>query len=300
MDKYQEMRVFATVVDAGSFVKAADALALSKQAVSRYVSELEARLGVSLLRRTTRRLSLTDEGRLFYLRCTELLERIDEAEAEITSRSGEASGQLSVNVPLSFGLLHLAPLWPQFMSRHPKVMLDVTLSDRVVDLVDEGVDLAVRVARLPSSSLIARQITSTRVVLCASPQYLQRRGAPTHPAGLAQHDVLSYSLLSTGEAWQFTAPDGRPVSVEVSPRMRTNSGDTCRAAALQHQGIILQPSFIVGSDLASGRLVEVLPGYRCFELGVYAVYPSRKFVSPKVRLLIDFLVESFRVKPWPH
>lgn len=298
MDKFQEMRVFAAVVDAGSFVNAAESLGLSKQAVSRYVGDLESRLGVRLLRRTTRRLSLTDEGQVFYARCSELLGNIDDAEAEITSRTGEASGPLKVNVPLSFGLLHLAPLWPQFMRLHPKVTLDVTLVDRVVDLVEEGFDLAVRIARLPSSSLISRKLTSTRVILCASPQYLQQRGTPSHPSDLAHHDVISYSLLSTGESWEFTGPDGR-VSVKVAPRMRTNSGDTCRAAALQHQGIILQPSFIVGADLVAGTLVEVLPAYHSIELDVYAVYPSRKFLAPKVRLLIDFLVEAFRVKQWP-
>jgi len=298
MDKYQEMRVFSAVVDAGSFVNAATALEMSKQAVSRYVGDLESRLGVRLLSRTTRKLSLTDEGQVFYARCAELLANIFEAEAEITSRSGEAIGMLRVNVPLSFGLIHLAPLWPEFMRLHPKVMLDITLVDRVADLVEEGFDLAVRIARLPNSLLISRQLTSTRMVLCASPHYLQRRGMPAHPSELAQHDVMAYSLLSMGDTWEFTGPEG-PVSVKVNPRMRTNSGDTCRAAALRHEGLIIQPSFLVGADLIAGTLVEVLPQYRSIELGVYAVYPSRKFLPPKVRLLIDFLVERFHTKQWP-
>jgi DNA-binding transcriptional LysR family regulator len=136
------------------------------------------------------------------------------------------------------------------------------------------------------------------VIVCASPEYLRQRGAPTHPSELAKHDVMSYNLLSTGESWEFTGPDGR-VSVKVAPRMRTNNGDTCRAAALQHQGIILQPSFMVGADLAAGTLVELLPGYHSQDLGVFAVYPSRKFLAPKVRLLVDFLVDAFRVKQWP-
>ena len=298
MDKYQEMRVFAAVVDAGSFVQAAHALGLSKQAVSRHVGDLEARLGVRLLQRTTRKLSLTDEGQVFHARCAELVAGIHEAETEVTSRSGEASGLLRVNVPLSFGLLHLAQLWPEFMRLHPRLTLDVTLADRVVDLVDEGFDLAVRIARLPSSSLVSRKLTSTRVVLCASPQYLRGRGLPAHPSELARHDVISYTLLATGESWEFTGPDG-PVSVKVAPRMRTNSGDTCREAALRHQGIILQPTFLVGADLQAGTLVEVLPGFRSIELGVFAVYPSRKFLPPKVRLLIDFLAHAFQVKAWP-
>jgi DNA-binding transcriptional LysR family regulator len=298
MDKYQEMRVFVGVVDANSFVNAGEALGLSKQAVSRHVADLESRLGVRLMRRTTRKLSLTDEGRVFYARCSELLASVDDAEAEITSRANEGKGLLKINAPLSFGLLYLAPLWPQFMRQHPKVTLDVTLVDRVVDLVDEGFDVAVRIARLPSSSLVSRKLTSTRVVLCASPEYLRLRGSPKHPAELSAHDVMSYSLLSTGESWEFSGPDGK-VSVKVSPRMRTNSGDTCTAAALQHLGIILQPSFMVGPHLLAGTLVEVLPDYQSIELDVYAVYPSRKFLAPRVRLLIDFLVEAFRVARWP-
>jgi DNA-binding transcriptional LysR family regulator len=292
------MRVFAAVVDAKSFVNAGEALGLSKQAVSRHVAELESRLGVRLLRRTTRKLSLTDEGQVFYARCSELVGNIDDAEAEITSRNGEGRGLLRVNVPLSFGLLYLAPLWPQFMARHPKITLDLTLVDRVADLVEEGFDVAVRIARLPSSSLVSRKLTSTRVILCASPEYLGHRGTPAHPSELAAHDVMSYSLLSTGESWEFAGPDG-PVAVKVSPRMRSNSGDTCTAAALRHQGIVLQPSFMVGPHLVAGTLVEVLADYRAVELDVYAVYPSRKFLAPRVRLLIDFLVDAFRVKKWP-
>ena len=297
MDKFQEMRVFAGVVDAGSFVGASEALDMSKPAVSRYVADLEGRLGVRLLHRTTRKLSLTDEGAVFYERCKTLLADMDEAEAEITSRSGQATGQLKVNVPVTFGVLHLAPLWAEFMGRHPQVTLDVTLSDRVVDLVEEGYDLAVRIARLPSSSLISRRLASTRMILCASPGYLRAHGAPEALPQIAAHAVLSYSLLATGDTWEFEGPHG-PVSIEVSPRMRTNSGDTCRAAALSDGGLVLQPSFLVGPDLKSGTLVEVLPGYRASALGIYAVYPSRKHVSPKVRMLIDFLVEAFREPAW--
>ena len=298
MDRFEEMRVFAAVVDAGSFVGASDTLQMSKAAVSRHVAELEARLGVRLLHRTTRKLSLTGEGEVFVARCRELLDSVDEAEAEITSRSGVASGLLKINVPFTFGLLHLAPLWVEFMAMHPKVVLDVTLADRVVDLVEEGFDMAVRIARLPSSSLISRQLSTTRMVLCASPAYLREHGDPAHPSELARHTVMAYSLFSMGENWEFSGPDG-PVSVQVAPRLSTNSGDTCRMAALRHCGIILQPTFLVGPDLLAGRLVEVLPAYRSIELGVYAVYPSRKHVAPKVRLLIDFLVEAFRKRAWP-
>jgi DNA-binding transcriptional LysR family regulator len=298
MDRFQEMRAFVTVVDSGSFVRAADTLDLSKTAVSRLVGDLESRLGTRLLHRTTRRLSLTPEGEVFHERCRQLLGDVAEAEAELTAHAGEAVGRLRVNVPVTFGLLHLAPLWPAFMALHPKVELEVTLADRVVDLVDEGYDLAVRIARLQTSSLVSRQIASTRMVLCASPDYLRRHGTPVDPAELARHPVIAYKLLSIGERWEFEGPDG-PVSVTVTPRMRTNSGDTCCAAALRHQGLVLQPSFLVGPHLASGALVEVLPQYRSLMLGVYVVYPSRKHLTPKVRVLVDFLVDAFRMQAWP-
>jgi DNA-binding transcriptional LysR family regulator len=293
MDRFEEMRTFAAVVDAGSFVGAAGALQRSKASVSRQVAELEARLGVRLLHRTTRRVSMTAEGELFHARCTALLAELDEAEAELTSRHDEAIGQLRINVPVSYGLLRLAPLWGAFMARHPRVTLEVTLSDRVVDLVDEGYDLAVRIARLADSSLVGRRLSSTRMVLCASPGYVARHGAPDRPSALARHAVLAYSLLSTGDTWRFEGPDGSE-SVRTQPRMRTNSGDTCRAVALRDQGIILQPDFIVGEDLRSGALVELMPRWRAGELGVNAVYPSRRHVPPKVRLMIDFLAEALR------
>jgi DNA-binding transcriptional LysR family regulator len=297
MDRFQEMRVFAAVVEAGSFVGASDALGMSKAAVSRYVADLEARLGVRLLHRTTRKLSLSDEGQIFHVRCKAVLADVDEAEAEITARSGHAIGVLRVNVPVTFGILHLAPLWADFMARNPGVTLDVTLTDRVVDIVEEGFDAAVRIARLPASSLVSRKLTSTRMVLCASSAYLKKHGAPAHPSQLVDHAVFVYSLLSTGDHWEFSGPDGS-VTVKVVPRMRSNSGDTCRAAALAHRGIILQPSFLVGADLRSGALVEVMPDFRAAELDVYALYPSRHHVSPKVRLLIDFLVKAFRGRTW--
>lgn len=301
MDRFQEMRAFVAVVDAGSFVRAAEALDISKTAVSRLVGDLETRLGVRLLHRTTRKLSLTPEGELFHERCRQLVDGVAEAEAELSTHAGEAIGQLRVNVPVTFGLLHLAPLWPAFMAQHPKVTLDVTLSDRLVDLVDEGFDVAVRIARLQVSSLISRQLTTTRLILCASPEYLRRHGAPRHPAELAGHSVIAYSLLAAGDQWEFFSSQGsrEPIQVKVSPRMRTNSGDTCTAAAVQHMGLVLQPSFLVGPHLDSGALVEVMPGFRSTELGVYAVYPSRRQLTPKVRALIDFLVDAFRMRAWP-
>lgn len=292
MDRFLEMKTFNAVVDAGSFVKAADALEMSKAAVSRYVVDMETRLGVRLLHRTTRRLSLTDEGLLFYSRSKELLAELQEAEDEITSRSEAASGLLRINAPFTFGIIHLAPLWGAFRAQHPKVKLDITLADRVVDLVEEGYDVAIRIATLESSTLVSKRLATTRIVLCASPSYLELHGTPKHPGELAHHAVISYSYFSTKDEWRFVGPQG-PVSVKTNPCIHTNSGDTCRSAALAHQGVILQPTFLVGKDLSEGTLVELMPEYRSIDLGIYAVYPTRKHVSAKVCALIEFLAAHF-------
>ncbi|HEU4773043.1 MAG TPA: LysR family transcriptional regulator [Lysobacter sp.] len=293
----QQLASFVAVVNAGSFVGAADALGLSKAAVSRHVAELEARLGVRLLHRTTRRLSLTDDGQRFHARATELLDDASELEAETSSSSGEAAGVLRINAPLTFGNLHLAPLWPAFLDANPKVALDVTLNDRVVDLVEEGYDVAVRITNLRSSQLVSRRLAGTRIVLCASPAYLAEHGTPAHPGELVEHQVVSYAYWSGGDDWRFDGPDGE-ARVRVRPRMHTNSGDTCRVAALHGEGVILQPDFIVGDDLRRGDLVELMPEYRSIELGIHAVYASRKHLPMKTRRLVDFLVEAFAQPPW--
>lgn len=292
MDRFQQMQTFVAVVDAGSFIGAADTLGLSKAAVSRHVNELEARLGVRLLHRTTRRLSLTSEGEVFLGRSRDLLSILDEAEAEVTSSSLSARGRLRVNVPVTFGIRQLAPLWSMFRALHPQVELEVTLADRMVDLIEEGFDLAIRIGTLSSSSLISRKLTTTRLIICASPQYLAAHGTPALPAELGSHAVIGYSYFASGDEWHLEGPAG-PVSARTRPSFHSNNGDTCLAAALAGQGIILQPDFLVGEDIQSGKLVELMPEYSAGELGVYAVYPSRRLVALKVRALVEFLAERF-------
>ena len=297
MDRFLEMKTLVAVVDAVSFIGAAEPLGMSKAAVSRHVSDLENRLGVRLLQRTTRRLSLTDEGQAFYARSKDALALVDEAETEIRSRSSEASGVVRVNAPQTFGVLHLAPLWGGFMDANPRVSLEVTLSDRLVDVVDEGFDLAIRIATLPNSTLVSKKLASTRVMLCAAPAYLERAGTPSHPADLALHQVIAYSYWAGRDEWTFTGPEG-VVSVKTRARLYANNGDTCLAAALSGQGIILQPSFLVAEDVRAGRLVELMPEYRSIELGIYAVYPTRKQLALKVRRLIDYLAEALGKPAW--
>lgn len=301
MDALRQIEAFVAVVRAGSYVKAAERQETSKAVLSRQVLELETRLGTRLLNRTTRRLSLTETGAAYFERCVQILDDLREADAEASATTATARGRLRINAPLTFGNLHLAPLWGEFLKLHPAVELDITLTDRVVDLVEEGFDLAVRIAptgRLPSSSLVARTIADDRIVLCASPGYLRGAPALTHPADLAAHAVMAYAWWSGGDSWQFSGADGATADVTVRPRLRTNSGDTCRAAALADQGVIYQPAFLVGPDLRAGRLVELLSDWRGPTLDIHAVYPSRTHLSGKVRAMVDFLAQAFVQPGW--
>ncbi|MFZ2387467.1 MAG: LysR family transcriptional regulator [Polaromonas sp.] len=300
MDQLRQIEAFTAVVQSGSFVKAAERLNISKAVVSRLVLELEAQLGTRLLNRTTRRLSLTDSGTGYFERCRQLLDDLAEANAAASSTTVQPAGRLKINAPLTFGNLHLAPLWGEFLKAYPKMELDVTLSDRVVDLVEEGFDLAIRIsaaAGLQSSTLVARQLSKDRTILCASPAYLRLAPPIHHLQDLTAHSVMAYSYWSGGDLWTFEGPHG-PESVSTRPRLRANSGDTCRAAALADQGIILQPGFLVGPDLKAGRLVEILPQHRGPALAIHAVYPSRQYLSGKVRAMVDFLADAFRQPGW--
>lgn len=299
MDRALEMQVFCMVVDKGSFIGAAQPLDMSKAAISRYVSGLEERLGARLLHRTTRRLSLTDEGRQFYHQAKEVLAMMDAAEEAVSSAAPEPTGLLRVNAPVSFGVLHLGPIWADFMKAYPKVELDISLNDRLVDLVDEGFDAAIRIARMENSSLVGRRLASTRMCLCASPGYLSSH-APLHDlADLAEHGVVAYTNFASGNDWTFEGPAG-PETVRTRSIVRCNNGDTCRSITLAGGGISLQPSFMVAQDLRAGLLQEVLPEYRSIELGVYVVYPSRKHLPPKVRALVNFLAERFAQPVWEN
>ncbi len=292
MDQLKAIESFVAVAQQGSFVKAAEKLGLSKAMVSRNVGELEAHLGVRLMQRTTRRLALSDAGAAYLQRCTQILAELEEANAAVSATALQAQGRLKITAPLTFGIRHLAPLWGEFLRIHPQVELEVHLNDRVVDLVDEGYDMAVRIGQLAPSSLIARRIASTRLVLCASPRYLQQAAPIRDLEDIARHAVIGYTYLATGEQWHFTGPQGAR-SIEVRPRLRSNSGDTCRAAALADQGIVFQPSFLVGEDLQAGRLLPVLPQYAGPELDVSVVYPSRLHLSHKVRAMVEFLADAF-------
>ncbi|MGF6936644.1 DNA-binding transcriptional LysR family regulator [Paraburkholderia sp. UCT70] len=299
MDRLRAFEIFVTVVDRGSFARAADALETSPANVTRYVNELEAHLGARLLNRTSRRLSLTEAGETLYSRCKAILEDVAETEGLVSTTSIEPRGRLRINAPVSFGILHLAPLWPRFMQQYPDVELDVTLIDRVVDIVEEGFDLAIRISRAGTVDHAARKLATSTNILCASPDYLKRWGHPETPSDLLGHRCIGYTYAATADEWQLMDKDGKTHAVEVNCPMHTNNGDSARAAALAGHGVIWQPTFLIGEDLRAGGLVQVLPEYRLPDIDVLALYPSRRHVSAKVRAAIDFLVNAFSgVPPW--
>ena len=297
MDNLADVAVFVRVVERGSFTLAADELELSRAVVSKYVSRLEERLGARLLNRTTRRLALTEAGAALFEASRGALERIEEAEGAVAQLQREPRGRLRVSAPMSFGILHLGPALTDFAREHPRVTLDVRLDDRFVNLVEEGVDVAVRIGTLTDSSLIARKVATTRSVACAAPAYLAEHGEPEAPEDLAAHECLLYAYLSTANVWRFSAPDGRDIPVAVNGRIRINNGIVLAEAAAAGQGIVLAPSFYVAPMLRDGRLVRILAGYRLPELGIHAVYPQREHVPPKVRAFVDFLASRFGRKP---
>lgn len=299
MDLAYAMKVLVKVVDAGSFARAAEALDTSTAAVSRQIGALEAHLGARLLNRTTRRLSLTDAGAEFCERSRMILNEIAEAEAVAGQQSLQPVGLLRITAPLSFGVTQLSRLLPAFRERHPQLKLDVDLTDRVVDLANEGVDVGLRIAQQLGDNLVARRIAPVSMVVCASPIYLKRHGAPRTPAELAQHETLSFSYLWTGDDWTFTDAQGVVTRVRVQPAVHATNGDLLRELAVAGGGIILQPSFIVGTELARGTLVPLLADYRTLELSLFAVYLSRRQLSSKVRVFIDYLVDAIgKQPPW--
>jgi DNA-binding transcriptional LysR family regulator len=298
MDRLRALEVFVEVVKRDGFARAAEALDTSPANVTRYISDLEAHLQTRLLNRSSRKMSLTSSGEALFERAKSILDDVAEAEAIVSSATMQPQGVLRINAPLSFGVLHLAPLWARFMREYPEVQLDVSLIDRVVDIVEEGYDMAVRISRAGSAANVARKLATSRNVLCASPDYIQQHGMPQTPADLLQHACIGYSYAANADEWQMLDASGAPHSVKVRCVMHTNNGDTARSAALGGMGVIWQPTFLVGADLRAGCLQRVLPDYHLPDMDVLAVYPSRRHLSAKVRVMIDFLVRELAGTPW--
>lgn len=291
MDTLQAMRVFVAVVERNGFSAAAQALGMSTAGVTRQIAALEKRLSARLLNRTTRRVSPTSTGAAYYAQCVQLLAQFDALEAGIGAQALAPAGLLRVNAPVSYGIARLGPLLAGYRERYPQVTLELSLSDRLVDMVEEGYDVAIRITRQPNPALIARKLADTRISLCAAPAYLDAHGRPQRPEELAEHQCLGYSYWGGGDSWPLRGPGGE-VEVSVQGGLRANNGDVLREAALAGMGIILQPDFLVGQALAEGRLERVLPAWDVAPIGIFAVYTSRNHLAPKVRSFIDYLVEA--------
>lgn len=300
MDRLEDLRLFTLVAEGRSFTRAADKLGLSKSAASRRIGELETRLGARLFNRTTRHISLTQVGEGFYARVTQALDALEEAERSVASQHAAPRGVLKLAAPMSFGIVHLSGAIADFMALYPEVTVDMELSDRFVDLVEEGYDLAIRIGRLKDSSLVARRLCPARAVICASPDYLTRRGTPQTPADLSAHDCLIYTNIQTPEQWTFRKMPGaeETQTIRIAGRLRANNGDALREAALHGQGLVLLPTFIVGDALAAGRLVPVLDAWLPPPNAVHAVYPANRHLSPKVRAFVDFVAGRFGPVPY--
>jgi len=292
----QEITVFTRIVGTGSLSAAARDLGMSPAVVSRRLAALEARLGVRLVNRTTRSLHLTDEGAAYFETCHRVLADIAEADAAVSAGRAEPRGILRVALPASFGNQHVAPLVPRFAERYPAVQLALSLSDRNVNVVEEGFDLAIRIADLADSSLAARKLAPNRRVVCASPGYLQRYGTPLTPEDLAQHNCLATDFAMN---WDYRAPNGKRGSVRVSGRYTCDNWEVLREWALAGLGDALKSTWDVRRHLEDGSLVSLLPGYTfATDVAIYAVYPHRRHLPAKTRAFIEFLAESFGPEPY--
>ncbi len=293
VDTLTEIAVFVRVVELGSFTRAADKLEVSKAAVSKYVSRLEGRLGARLLNRTTRRLAPTEAGEVLFRRSAPALAELTDVEKDIARLTGKPRGMLRVTAPTYFGSVSLAPVLKDFRERYPEITLDLDLDDRIVELVKERFDVAVRISNLGDSSLVARRLAPCPLVIVAAPAYIHRRGLPVAPADLREHDCLGYSLSRTPSEWRLRARKGRWVAVTVSGTMRSNSDFVLKQAALDGLGVGMFPAFFVERELADGRLVQTLKDYETPQLYINAVYATRRHLLPKVRVFMEFLAGHF-------
>ncbi|SFG84879.1 transcriptional regulator, LysR family [Duganella sp. CF458] len=294
MDQLAALRALRRVVELGSFTAAAEALGISHTIVSRQVRQLEEHLGAQLLNRTTRRFALTDAGRDYYESAREVLDLLDDADRNVGRHQSEPTGVLRINAPMAFGTIEVAQWLPGFMARYPGLQVDLLCNDRMVDLIEDGFDVALRLARaLPDSTLVARRLATSKVLLVASPDYLRKHGAPAAPADLAQHNCLVYTAATRANEWILLGTDGTEHAVPVRGTLQANTNVALRAAAAGGLGIANAAAFIVREELERGALVEVLPGYTPKPRELYALYPQNRHLSPKVRAFVDYAASVY-------
>jgi DNA-binding transcriptional LysR family regulator len=297
MDRLTSLGVFVSAVEEGSFAAAARRFGLSAAMAGKHVSALEAELNARLLQRTTRRLSLTDTGQTFYERCKRILEVFDEARREASDSQGTARGVLRVAAPVTFGAMHLGEVVARYIEDHPQVNVEVLLGDRYVDLIDAGVDAAIRIGRLEDPELVTRRLAPCRMVMCASPAYLKRHGTPRRPADLLHAQRLAFSEAVSAGDWTLFDARNRAHVIDGPCRMAANNTQMLLAAALAGAGIAYGPTFVFGEHLRRGELVALLPAYRAAELTIQAIYPSARRIPLKVRRFVDYLAETFGDEP---
>lgn len=299
MDQFSALDAFCRVVEAGSFSAAAAELNVSHTAMSKQVRHLETRLGAQLLNRTTRRIALTEAGQSYYARARRILDDLQDADLAVTQHQLSPRGTLRINAPMAFGTLDVAHWLPRFMTRYPELNVDLVCNDRYVDLIEEGFDVALRLARdLPDSTLMAKKLAHCPTMLVAAPSYLKVHGCPATPQDLAQHNCMTYTLVPKPNEWIFDMPDGAKQAISVRGSFQANTGIALRTAALAGIGIATTAAFIVHEDLARGTLVPVLPDFGMRARELFAVYPQNRHLSPKVRALIDFAGEEYRTPCW--
>lgn len=292
MDAIGVIPVFIAVIEYKGFSAAADHLGLTKSAVSKRISQLEAHLGAKLLHRTTRKLSLTEAGEQYYVHALKAQTAAQDAVDCVAQLQGEPQGKLRIHAPMSFGHLHVSPLIPEFLTRYPKISVDLVLDDKAVDLVEQGVDVAIRSGELPNSNLIARKLAPGNSMVCASPEYLDKHGAPSHPSKLTEHNCLLFSYSDNANQWHFSN-DKESSHVEVSGNYQANNSEALRQALLKGFGVARLPTFIAGEDIKAGRLVNLFPDYHMPHKDIYALYIARQYLPKKVRVFLDFTIEYF-------
>jgi DNA-binding transcriptional LysR family regulator len=297
MDRFEDLRAFVQAVESGSLTRAAEALQVATSAVSRRIKDLEGRLGTQLLQRTTRQMRLTAAGETFHARAVEILQALEEAETEAGCQSRTLTGPLRIAAPLSFGMSHLAPILVDFARRHPGLELDVDFSDRVVDLVAEGHDLAVRIGNLRDSSLIARKLLDVRMVVAAAPAFWNSHGTPAHPRALAELPALCYTGSERVDSWRYTDPHGAPGVVHMRAAMRATNGGFLRDAAIAGLGVVMQPSFLLVDAVRAGVLVPALCDHRWPTVAIHVVYPQTRHLSARARAFIDTLRACLGSRP---
>jgi DNA-binding transcriptional LysR family regulator len=290
--------IFAKVAQRGSFSRAAVELGLAKATISKAITRLERRIGAALLHRTSRRVVLSEVGRNLLAHASQLLNEGEAAEAYAFAQSETPRGTVRLAVPMSFGLAHVAPILPEFLTSYPEVMIDLHLGDEIVDLVGGGFDIALRIAALPDSAMIARRLCQVRRLVVGAPAYFDRRGRPTHPAELADHDCLGYAYLASPEVWRFVHIGGDEAAVTPRGPLRANNADALAPALRAGLGLAVQPEFTVWKDIAAGRLEQVLPGWSLPPIALHSVTPPGRLRPIRVGVLIDFLVQRLATAPW--